>query len=294
MMMQSVKRSRTLLAGAGAAVLIAWMAGAGARTTLGFQRPNAVEVGTHEATAPSDMQIDAERGALDRFLDSHPEIEADIINDPPRIDDPNYIHEHAELQAFMESHPLVKADPRSFLSPQSWRFQNRRSDMDELFSWLVPFAVFICCLVALLGVLRTVLENRRWNKSFKVHEEVHTKLIEKFASGEELRGYMESDAGRRLLEWSPPAVETRAPLAVTRILWSLQAGLILGLGGIGLLAIRSRIPDASDGLLICGTLGLTIGIGFFCSAFFSYAIAKHLGLLNGGTQALDRGHLARS
>jgi hypothetical protein len=279
---------RTILIWAGAAIIMGWMASAGSGTLLAFQKPAAEGVGAREAAPASETEIDAERGALDRFLDLHPEMEADIINDPQKIAIPEYAHEHPELQAFFDSHPLVKADPRSFVSPQSWRFQNRRSDMDELFSWLVPFAVFICCLLALLAVMRTVLENRRWNKSFKVHEEVHTKLIEKFASGEELRGYMESDAGRRLLEWSPPSLETRAPLAVTRILWSLQAGLILGIAGAGLLAIRGRVPDAADGLLICGTLGLTIGIGFFLSAFFSYGIAKHLGLLNGGTQAGSR------
>ena len=293
-MTQSLKRVRTILIGAGAAAILGLMTGAGSGTLLAFQKPAAEGAAARETTTASDTQIDAERGALDRFLDSHPEIEGDIANDPPRITDANYIHEHPELQAFLESHPLIKADPRSFLSPQAWRFQNRRSDMDELFSWLVPFAVFVICLVAVISVLRLALENRRWNKSFKVHEEVHTKLIEKFASGEELRGYMESDAGRRLLEWTPPMIETRAPIAVTRILWSLTAGLILGPAGIGLLAIRGRIPDASDGLLICGTLGLTIGIGFFCSALISYGIAKHLGLFNGGTQVLERGHLARS
>lgn len=279
---------RTLLTGAGAAVILLWLTAGSTRIMMGYQKPNAEVAGTHQAAPASETEVDAERGALDRFLDSHPEMESDILEYPPKIDDVNYIHDHPELQAFLDSHPLIKSDPRSFVSPQAYRFQNRRSDMDELFSWLVPFAVFICCLLALLAVMRTVLENRRWNKSFKVHEEVHTKLIEKFASGEELRGYMESDAGRRLLEWSPPALETRAPLAVGRILWSLQAGLILGLGGVGLLAIRSRVPDAADGLLICGALGLTIGIGFFLSAFFSYAIAKHLGLLNGGTQSSSR------
>lgn len=282
-MTQSLKQTRTILAWAGAAVILGWMASAGSGTLLGFQKPAAEGVGARQTAPASEAQIDTERGALDRFMDSHPEIENDIIQSPQEITDPNYVHAHAELQAFFENHPLVKADPRSFISPQAWRFQNRRSDMDELFSWLVPFAVFLCCLLALLGVMRTVLENRRWNKSFKVHEEVHTKLIEKFASGEELRGYMESDAGRRLLEWTPPMVETRAPVAVTRILWSLQAGLILGLAGAGLLSIRGRVPDAADGLLICGALGLTIGIGFFLSAFLSYGIAQHLGLLNGGT-----------
>src|SRR5215470_13873096 len=70
------------------------------------------------------------------------------------------------------------------------------TETDALLSYFIPFSVFVCMLLAVLWVVRTILENRRWNKSFKVHEDVHTKLIDKFASGQELTAYMESDAGR--------------------------------------------------------------------------------------------------
>ena len=235
---------------------------------------------------PSEEQLDQARGALDRFLDSHPEIQGEVMGDPNRmINDPNYIHEHPELQAFLEAHPLVKADPRSFISPEAWRFRNRQTDADMLLGWFVPFSVFICCLLAVLWVLRVALENRRWNKSFKIHEAVHTKLIEKFASGQDLTAYMDSEAGRRLLEWTPPSIETGSrglPIAASRILWSIQAGLVLGLVGVGLLLIRDRIPDGVEPLLVFGTLGLTIGAGFIISAFVSYALSRHLGLVGGG------------
>lgn len=238
------------------------------------------------AAEPSEIQLDQARGAMDRFLDAHPEIQRDVISDPTRIvNDPNYIHEHPELQAFLEAHPLVKADPRSFISPEVWRFQNHRSDPDMLLGWFIPFSVFICILLAILWVLRVVLENRRWNKSFKIHEEVHTKLIEKFASGQDLTAYMDSEAGRRLLEWTPPSIETGSrglTGAASRILWSIQAGLVLGLVGVGLLLIRDRIPDGVEPLLVFGTLGVTIGAGFIISALVSYTLSKHLGLMTGG------------
>jgi hypothetical protein len=266
-----------------AAVLLCW-AGAGSRPALA-QRPTADAIKASQVEDATPAQIDAERGALDRFLDAHPEIQNDVISEPARMNDPNYIHDRPELQAFLESHPQVKADPRSFLSPMIWRTVNRRSDAEELFSWLVPFAVFVVCLLAVLWVLRYVLENRRWNKSFKVHEEVHSKLIEKFASGQELTTYMESDAGRRLLEWTPPALDL-PPRGLSagagRIIWSIQAGLILGLAGVGLLLIRDRIPDGVEPLLVFGTLGLTIGAGFILSALVSFGLSKQLGLLNGG------------
>ena len=237
----------------------------------------------------SPTETDAARGALDRFLDAHPEIGSDVLAEPHRISDSSYVHEHPELQAFLESHPLVKADPRAFISARSWRSpQGGRDETEELLSYFIPFSVFVCMLLAVLWVVRTILENRRWNKSFKVHEDVHTKLIDKFASGQELTAYMESDAGRRLLEWTPPSIEGRMPFAAGRILWSLQAGLILGLAGASLLSVRFYVPDAAQQtgarsvLLVFGALGLAIGLGFCLSAILSYGISKHLGLLGGG------------
>jgi hypothetical protein len=262
-----------------------WMATASPGSGLALQKGKEAAVNAPVAE-PSEEQLDQARGALDRFLDSHPEIQGDVTGDPNRmINDPNYIHERPELQAFLEAHPLVKADPRSFISPEAWRFQNRQTDADVLLGWFIPFSVFICCLLAVLWVLRVVLENRRWNKSFKIHEAVHTKLIEKFASGEDVTAYMDSEAGRRLLEWTPPSIQTGSrglPVAASRILWSIQAGLVLGLVGVGLLLIRNRIPDVLEPLLVFGTLGLTIGAGFIISAFVSYALSRHLGLMVGG------------
>jgi hypothetical protein len=248
-----------------------------------------------KTTPPGDQDIsiiDAQRGALDRFLGAHPEIESDVIGRPRAMSDPNYLKEHPELQAFLEGHPLVKADPRAFLSPRPWWAEGPQSGVDRLLSGLVPASVFVCCLLAVLWVLRTVLENRRWNRSFKVHEDVQTKLIEKFASGQDFNAYMQSDAGRRLLEWTPPATDT-APRALPnplgRIFWSLHAGLVLLLVGLGLLLIRDNMA-ASDAppLLVFGTLGVTLGAGFILSALVSYGLSKHLGLIGGA--ACRRAH----
>jgi len=260
------------------AAMFLWCVHAGSRPGFGQGSVTRVTPETQPEQA-SPMETDAARGALDRFLDAHPEIESDVLGDPHRISDPSYIHEHRELEAFLASHPLVKADPRAFISARSWRFsQGGKNDTEELLSWFIPFSVFVCMLLAVLWVVRTILENRRWNKSFKAHEDVHTKLIDKFASGQELTTYMESDAGRRLLEWTP-SIEGRMPFAAGRILWSLQAGLILGLAGVGLLSVRHYVPDAAQPLLVFGMLGLTIGLGFCLSAVLSYGISKHLGLL---------------
>jgi hypothetical protein len=248
------------------------------------------------AASPPEQDIatvDAQRGALDRFLDAHPEIESEVIGNPEAMSSPNYLHRHPELQAFLESHPLVKADPRAFLSRGYWRYQSesQRSDLEALLNYFVPASVVVCFLLAFLWVIRTVLENRRWNRSFKMHEELHSKLIEKFASGQDFNAYLQSDGGRRLLEWAPPETDTTSrglPNPVGRILWSLQAGIVLLLVGLGLIALKGEMA-ATDAppLLVFGTLGLTLGIGFILSALASYGLTKHLGLINGAVQGSD-------
>src|SRR6516164_2479789 len=84
----------------------------------------------------SPTETDAARGALDRFLDAHPEIGSDVLAEPHRISDSSYVHEHPELQAFLESHPLVKADPRAFIRPP----QGGRDNTEELLSYFIPFS----------------------------------------------------------------------------------------------------------------------------------------------------------
>jgi len=259
----------------------------GAVVAPAFAQKGGQPAGVTVSADQGETSLDAQRGAFDRFLDAHPEIEDEVLGDPPRLSDPNYVRDHPALQAFLESHPMVKADPRAFLSPGTWRFVSHRSSDEELLSWFVPFAVFVCCLLAVLWVLRAILENRRWNKSFRVHEEMHTKLIEKFASGPELSAYLETGAARRLLEWTPPAFDAPSrslPAAAGRIIGSLQAGLVLLLVGLGLLLVRNLTPppDAQP-FLVLGTLGVTIGAGFILSALASYVLSRRLGLIGGVT-----------
>jgi hypothetical protein len=232
-----------------------------------------------------------QRGALDRFLDTHPEIANDVAGNPAAMSNANYLHEHPELQAFLDSHPQVKADPRAFISPREWRNEPPRSELNDFMGDLAPLAAFVCALLAVLWGIRIVLENRRWNRSYKMHEELQTKLIEKFASGQDFNAYMQSDAGRRLLEWTPPVTDTTSrdlPNPIGRIFWSLQAGLLLLLMGLGLLEIRGHMaPSDASVLLVFGTLGVTLGAGFILSALIAYGLSKHLGLINGAAQASD-------
>lgn len=147
---------------------------------------------------------------------------------------------------------------------------------------LIPFLVFVGVTLALLWILRAVLDNRRWYRTVRVQTDTHAKLLDRFASSQEMLTYMQSDAGKKFLE--TPVFEGQrrqaSSLPFSRILWSVQIGIIAAVFGAGILFLRGRVsPDADMGFQVFGTLVLTLGVGFIVSGGVSYVLAKHFGLL---------------
>ena len=158
------------------------------------------------------------------------------------------------------------------------------SGMDrELLSDGIPFLVFLCILGALLWLTHVLLENRRWNRIFKLQTDVHGRLIERFGTSQEVLTYMSTDAGKRFLEATPIAVgfERQAPVPspVARVLTPLQIGVVMTLLGVGLLALRHSVPEGGTALLVIGTVVLMPGLGFISSAGITWLLARHLGLM---------------
>ena len=95
---------------------------------------------------------------------------------------------------------------------------------------------------------------------------------------------MQTPAGRRFLESAPIALDPASrPLGApfSRVLWSVQAGVVLALGGVGLLFISRRaIPDIAQGLSAIGVLALALGAGFILSAAIAYLLSSRLGLFD--------------
>jgi len=259
------------------------------------------------------------------FLAAHPGIYNELLKQPRLIGDKGYLRQHPELAAFLEDYPEiaqrpafteglpVAAEMASSSVPGNWRetlngpcgpalkiqalqyeLDRARSDpfhvrsgFGRFMDFAGPFLVFVTILGALLWVLRVILENRRWGKVAKVQSEVHSKLLEKFGTNQELLAHMGTEAGKRFLESQPFELEaqgTRAtPYPFGRILLSMQLGVVVLLVGMGLLYLRGRVSEGAESCLILGTLASTVGIGFLLSAAASYGLSRHLGLLEGVT-----------
>jgi hypothetical protein len=133
-------------------------------------------------------------------------------------------------------------------------------------------------------VIRMIVTSRRWNRLSKAQYEVHSKLLDRFTSNEDLLAYMQTAAGRRFLEAAPVRLpdepRSMAP-PFPRILWSVQVGVILLLTGIGLLYVSSTFIDEPAELFrVLGVVTLALGGGFLMSAVAAYGLSRRLGLLD--------------
>jgi hypothetical protein len=71
-----------------------------------------------------------------------------------------------------------------------------------------------------------------------------------------------------------------AAAPVGRILWSLQAGLVLAALGSGFWLVQQNVsPEAAEGFFIIGVLAVSLGVGFTASAVLAYVISTRLGLV---------------
>jgi hypothetical protein len=127
----------------------------------------------------------------------------------------------------------------------------------------------------------TIFSTFRRYKIARLQAEVQSKLLEKIGSGQDLLAYAQTDAGRQLLE--SLQVERVMPQApYTKIIWALQAGIVLFCFGGALLWLRSHVSVPNvDGFTILGALSIAVGMGFGVSAAASYFLSRSFGLMNG-------------
>lgn len=140
----------------------------------------------------------------------------------------------------------------------------------------VGMVAVIMVFGGLVAIFWVIFSTIRRLKVARSQAEVHSKLIEKMGSSQELLTFLASDAGKELVASIGIEQPSREPY--TRILSSVQAGVIILLVGIALLFLGGHFPDTSEGFFILGGLGVALGAGFLISAGLSYRLSKAFGL----------------
>jgi len=217
-----------------------------------------------------------------------PEVGKVLKLDPTLWSNTTYLSHYPALAAFATQHPEVPHSPRFFLQdvyipgdalPDDASTRFRRDFMENV----TMFVIMLTITLALAWLIRTLVEQRRWSRVSRVQAEVHSKLLDRFASNEDLLKYVQTESGKRFLESSPSLpVEQGRPVSapIGRILWSVQVGLVVAAFGVGLKLVGWTITDkgAAEAMAGFGVLSLAIGMGFVASAAASYLLSRRLGL----------------
>ena len=242
------------------------------------------ESGVHE-----DAQ--ATRQALLELLRRYPPSVGRVLKlDPSLMRNESYLGSYPGLQQFLAQHPEIPQNAEFYLEPipSGWDSQLPPSpqvrlvgDTLEVMGVLTGMALFVGTLI---WMIRTVVEQRRWSRLSRIQADVHTKLMDRFSSNDELLRYVQMPAGQRFLESGPSPVQESTPAAVAapfaRILWSVQIGAVLLVAGFGLLFLSGRAaPEIREFFFVVGCMATALGAGFLVSGAASYVLSRRLGLL---------------
>jgi hypothetical protein len=248
-----------------------------------------------EATAPATVVLESTdsettRREFNELLQRHPpEVGKTLKLSPTLFSNPSYLANYPSLQQFVAKHPEVTHSPGYYLdhvyvpgdpTPRTASMAMLESTMEGI----AVFSVMLMITLALTWLIKTLIDHRRWSRISKVQAEVHNKLLDRFASNEELLAYVQTPAGQQFLKSAPIELAAgprpvSAPLS--RILWSVQIGVVLAAAGFGMQYVGSNVDkDVSQPFMAIGVLALSIGIGFVVSAVLSYLISRRLNLWN--------------
>lgn len=256
-------------------------------------RPAAPSVEQAESAPLSrDATAEQTREQFERILEKYPPAVGRVLKlDPSLMENQAYMAPYPALAAYLAQHAEITHNPSYFLeninTPNQYYNDPRWRQRQDFYALLGGTAAFIAFLVItgiLVWVIRTIVTSRRWNKLSKAQYEVHSKLLDRFTSNEDLLAYMQTAAGRRFLEAAPVRLpeEPRTMTApFSRILASVQVGIVLLLTGIGLLYVSSTFIDEPAELFrVLGVVTLALGGGFLASAVAAYLLSRRLGLLD--------------
>ena len=273
---------------------------------LGFCQPAAAQ---SKAPAP-DTQVEktnvppsAEslREEFREILRQYPYTVGEILRrDPTLLARADYMAPYPKLTEFIAQHPEVARNVEYYFEGYGSWGERRQIDpnfeaLGVLLAGLGVGFILILFACVIIWLVRAFIQHRRWLKASQVQAEVHTKLMERMSSNEELLAYVQSPAGRRFLEAAPLRPEADSPsfsAPVGSIIWSLMAGVVLTVLGAGFRFAGGIVKDdAHDAFVVVGVIILSLGLGFVFASMMAFAVSSRLGLFaKPAPQQSETGH----
>ena len=262
-------------------------------------RPARVQEGPRGATPAPNLVYDGNaqetQNRLQELLRGYPPSIGEVLAlDPTLLTNQAYLEPYPQLSTFLSQHPEIAHNPGYFLP----RFRNGRNydyneprvaairQVGEILGGVAGLIVFLTIIATISWIIRTVIEQRKWQRMSKTHVETHTRIMERLTSNEDLIAYMQSPAGQRFLNAAPIPVDGGRMLSAPfgRILWSVQAGIVVAFLGAALIYASGRFAgndtfsEAELPVFAMGAAAIAIGTGFFVSSFMAYGLSRRLGL----------------
>ena len=139
-----------------------------------------------------------------RVMRQYPPAVGEIIQrDPSLLGKPDYMAAYPTLAAFVEQHPEIVRNPGFYFG--SYEFRERTTGdrainmMEEILTGMAVGTLFLGIASVFVWLVKTIVDHRRWLRTSKVQVEMHTKLLDRLTTNEDLMAYAKSPAGSRFL-----------------------------------------------------------------------------------------------
>jgi hypothetical protein len=252
------------------------------------------------AAAPASAQpvastqtAEETRRDLEELLKQYPPSLPRILRlDPSLLGNPTYLQPYPALATFLAQHPEIGHNPGYFFAEYEANWGDQRFRMTpqdrSIEMWRNAIESFSIGLIimaiagAVLWLIKTLIDQRRWSRLSKIQMEVHSKLMDRFSNNEDLLAYIQTPSGKRFLESAPIPLDSpraiNAPLG--RILWSAQAGAVATVLGMGVISVsRYTLEEVGSPLAGFGVVIMSLGLGFIVSAVLAYILTRRFGLV---------------
>ena len=264
---------------------------AAAATATAAATDTAASAGTPEEVTerPSNAAIREQFGYV---LQRHPREVGRVLSiDPTLLTNEPFVARYPDIAEFIAKNPEIGRNPHYFvrgISVEEPVYQ--RQPLDNALEALMIFLTIGTIAIALGWFIRTLIEQRRWNRLSRQQAEVHNKILDRFGTSSELLEYVKSEAGSKFLESAPIPVRTerQAPSTpLTRIMWTVQIGVVVAITALGFMLMGAYFGREGQGVFAMGIIAFCIGAGFIASAVVSLVMSKRLGLWRNGEPAND-------